>query len=274
MTTPGPVDTALPTSGPAIRSPHRSTASIVDRLRAAGCLAPEEEAADLRAAAPGPGVLDDWVARRERGEPLAWITGRTGFCGRSLEIGPGVYVPRPHTEELVRRAAAVAGAGRAADLCTGSGAVAAGLAAWAPSARVLGVDIDGAALACARRNGVPVVRGDLDEPLAPRSFEVVTAVAPYVPTADLAFLPRDVLAYEPRHALEGGGDGLEVARRIVAGAARVLCPGGWLLLELGGEQDHQLAPALGTHRFTDIATWHDEDGDLRGVMARLDGGRR
>jgi release factor glutamine methyltransferase len=245
------------------------TAAVADRLRAAGCLAPDEEAADLVAGAPDPGVLEDRVIRREAGEPLAWITGRTVFCGRSLVVDPGVYVPRPHTEELVRRAAALVGSGRLADLCTGSGAVAASLRASVPAAGAVGVDLDGRAVACARRNGVPAVQADLGAPLASRSFDVVTAVAPYVPSADLAFLPRDVLEYEPLGALEGGADGLDVVREVVACAARLLRPGGWVLVELGGRQDEALRPVLEDCRFAEVATWDDGEGDLRGLMARL-----
>ena len=248
--------------------------AVTARLQAAGCLAAEEEAHELLAPAPDAAVLDEWLSRREAGEPLAWITGRTEFCGRRILVDPGVYVPRPHTEELVRRAATVVGSGRAADLCTGSGAVAAALAMAAPSAQVVAVDLDAVAAACARRNGVAVIRGDLGTSLASRSFDVVTAVAPYVPTGDLPFLPRDVLAYEPRDALEGGEDGLEVVRRILSCAARILRPGGWVLLEVGGHQDELLAASLAWHRFTDLTTWQDEDGDLRGVMARLDEGGR
>lgn len=272
MTRAGPAE-PIPTT--TIGSPSGTSASVVAaRLRAAGCVAAEDEAEELLAVAPDAAVLDEWLGRREAGEPLAWITGRTVFCGRPVLVDPGVYVPRPHTEELVRRAAALVGSGRAADLCTGSGAVAAALAMAAPSAQVVGVDLDTGAAACARRNGVAVVRGDLGTSLASGSFDVVTAVAPYVPTADLPFLPRDVLAYEPRGALEGGDDGLAVVRRILSCAARILRPGGWVLLEVGGHQDERLTPALAGHRFTDISTWRDEDGDLRGVMARLDGGGR
>ena len=245
------------------------TAAVADRLRTAGCLAPEEEAAELVTAATDAAALDDSVRRREAGEPLAWITGRTVFCGRTLVVDPGVYIPRPHSEELVRRAAALVGSGRVADLCTGSGAVAAALEALAPAARAVGVDLDPRAVACARRNGVRAVRADLGEPLPSASFDVVTAVAPYVPSAELPFLPRDVLAYEPLGALEGGADGLEVVRRVLTCAARLLRPGGWVVVELGGRQDEALRPVLAGCRFADVDSWDDEDGDLRGLMARL-----
>jgi release factor glutamine methyltransferase len=257
-------------------------AAVVERLLAAGCVTAEEEADDLVAAAPDERVLGGWVRRRERGEPLAWITGTTRFGGRPLRVDPGVYVPRHETEQLARRAAARlrdAAADvppcvpRAADLCTGTGAVAAHLATAVPGAAVVGVDIDRRAVACARRNGIAAVRGDLDAPLRSEAFDVVAAVAPYVPRRDIAYLPADVQRYEPRRALDGGEDGLDVVRRVVAGAARLLRPGGWLLVEVGGDQDDLLAPSLTAAGFGAPASWHDEDGDLRGLAARLPGGR-
>jgi release factor glutamine methyltransferase len=113
------------------------------------------------------------------------------------------------------------------------------------------------------------VVGDLDEPLGPdHSFDVVTAVPPYVPTSQLRLLPADVQRYEPRAALDGGADGLDVARRIVSAASRLLAPGGWLLIELGGDQDDGLASDLAASGFDRIESWWDEDGDLRGLAAQ------
>ncbi len=253
--------------------PDRLRADIVDveaRLRAAGCVAAEEEASILVAEAADAGTLEEWVARRERGEPLAWITGTTHFAGATLRVAPGVYVPRPQTEELARRAAALLPpGGRAADLCTGTGAIAAHLLAAVPGARVVGVDDDPVAVACARDNGVPAVVGDLGSALAPGMFDVVTAVAPYVPSDEMALLPSDVRAYEPWRALDGGADGLDLLRRLVLDdAAWLLRPGGWLLVEAGGEQDRELAPALAAHGFEPATTWRDAEGDLRGLAAR------
>jgi release factor glutamine methyltransferase len=96
----------------------------------------------------------------------------------------------------------------------------------------------------------------------------VTAVAPYVPTGDLRLLPADVRRYEPARALDGGGDGLDVVRRIVMSARRLLRPGGWLLVEVGGPQDDELRRALATAGFTGVTPWSDDDGDLRGLAAQ------
>ena len=139
-----------------------------------------------------------------------------------------------------------------------------------PGAAVVGVDLDPVAAACARGNGVPTVVGDLAEPLRPGArFDLVTAVAPYVPTDELRLLPADVVRYEPRLALAGGGDGLDVVRRIVAAAAERLTPGGWLVVEVGGDQDELLGPTLAAHGFDQVDPWWDEEGDLRGLAAQV-----
>ena len=177
-----------------------------------------------------------------------WLGSREpcNFAANPLHINPGVYVARYQSEELARRAAVllIESGGRAVDLCTGCGAIAVHLMAEVPSAAVVGVDVDERAVVCARHNGVAAVIGDLGQPLRPRAFDLVTAVAPYVPTRQLDLLPRDVRRYEPRIALDGGDDGLDLLRRVVISAARLLRPGGWLLIELGGEQDRALMPIL------------------------------
>ena len=246
--------------------------NVVDRLAAAGCVDADGEAAQLVGAAPDDATLEAWVHRRERGEPLAWITGATTFCGNALFVSPGAYVPRPQTEELAARAASVLPVGgRALDLCTGVGAIAVHLRAQVPSATVVGVDIDRVAAQCARRNGVAAVVGDVAEPIVcSNGFDVVTAVAPYVPTDAMRFLPSDVQRHEPRRALDGGDDGLDVIRRVISAAARLLRRDGCLLLEVGADQDALLAPAFRTAGFEPIERWRDEDGDLRGLSARLD----
>lgn len=220
--------------------------------------------------APDEETLEQWIRRREQGEPLAWIVGTVEFGGRTLHVDRGIYVPRRQSEELAFRAATLLAAegGRAVDLCTGAGAVAAHLIAAVPAATVIGVDIDERSARCARRNGVPVLVGDLAEPLRAGSVDIVTAVAPYVPTGSLRLLPADVQRYEPVVALDGGVDGLDVLRRIVVAASRLLRPGGWLLVEVGGDQDQALHPTLAASGFGLPMPWFDDDGDVRGVAAR------
>ncbi len=254
-----------------MNSADRLQASVSERLSEAGCVAAEDEAAELLRFSADPRNLEDWVCRREAGEPLAWVTGRIEFCGHELAVDAGLYVPRLQSEELAIRAAALLAStqGRAADLCTGAGAIAAHMTRQVPNADVVAVDDDPAAVRCARRNGVKAIRGDCGSALAPRAFDVITAVAPYVPSSEIHLLPRDVQRYEPRHALDGGPDGLALVRRVVTCASRLLHAGGWLLLELGGEQDEALGPTLDSYGFAMLETWVDEFLDLRGLAARL-----
>lgn len=251
-------------------------ASVARVLAAAGCVAAAEEADELiRAAAGRPDVLDDLVARRAVGEPLAWLAGATTFCDLRLVVTPGVYVPRPQTEPMARRAASVLPPdGVAVDLCTGAGAIAVVMSTSVPSARVVATDLDAEAVRCARRNGVEVFEGFLDDPL-PRELErqvdVITAVAPYVPTDSIRLLPRDVQVYEPRLALDGGGDGTDLLDDIVRRSTRWLKLGGRLLLELGGDQADPIGRLLHEVGFEQVEVMADDDGDTRAICARLAG---
>ena len=247
--------------------------SVARTLAAAGSVAPNEEAEELvRAAAGDAATLADLVRRRATGEPVAWLTRSVTFCDIRVGVLPGVYVPRWQTEPLARRAASLlAPGGVAVDLCTGSGAIALVLTAAAPSARVVATELEDTAVACARANGVEVFAGFLDEPL-PRSLEgrvdVLTAVVPYVPTDELRLLPRDVRAFEPRLALDGGVDGTDVLAEVVRRSPRWLRPGGWLLLELGGDQAEQLGGPLDDAGFETPEVLVDEEGDPRAICAR------
>jgi release factor glutamine methyltransferase len=248
--------------------------SVTQMLTEAGCIAAREEADELLQAAAGdPDVLDDLVARRTTGEPIAWLTGTVTFCDIRLFVAPGVYVPRKQTEPLARRAATLLPQeGVAVDLCTGVGAIAAVLAAAVPTARVLATELDDNAVRCAQRNGVEVLAGSLYDPL-PREFEhridVLTAVVPYVPTESLRLLPRDVQAFEPRLALDGGVDGTDLLVEVVRGSTRWLRPGGWLLLELGGDQAEPIGRLLHDVGFREFEVMADEDGDPRAICAQL-----
>jgi release factor glutamine methyltransferase len=244
--------------------------AVSERLREAGCVSHDDESRELCDRAPDEVTLERWIRRREAGEPLAWITGIVVFGGVEVAIEPGVYVPRLHTEELARRAAAlVHEGGRAIDLCTGSGAIAAYLLSDAPACEVIGIDLDPTAAACARGNGVDPIVGNLGDPLRARSADLITVVPPYVPTDSVHLLASDVQRFEPRLALDGGPDGLRIARRAVASASRVLKEGGWLLMEIADQQDRALTPTLELHGFEIDDVWEDEDGDPRGVAARL-----
>lgn len=254
------------------RIPARALDEATRRLTGAGCVAAHEEAEELAAAAQGdPGVLEGYVERRVSGEPLAWITGSVRFCGCVVSVRPGVFVPRWQSEPLAERAAALLpAAGRAVDLGTGSGAIARILMDRRPRASVLGTEVDPAAMACARGNGVTVVEGDLFTGVPPAwrgTADVVVGVLPYVPTDALEYLPRDVRDVEPLLRLDGGPDGLEVVRAGVAQAARWLRPGGRLLLELGGDQPRAIAADLESAGLELLEVLHDDDGDPRGIDA-------
>lgn len=251
---------------------------LVERLAAAGCVAAEEEAGELLAAAAGdPGLLARLVDRRLGGEPLAWVTGEVTFLGRRIGVDRGVYVPRWQTQALALRAVALLpDRGTAVDLCTGSGAIAAVLADARPGALVVASDIDPRACACAAGNNVDVYQGHLADPLPPHvrgRADVVVAVAPYVPTGAIQYLPRDARGHEPVLALDGGPEGIDLLEEVVDAAAGLLRPAAALLLELGAGQDVLLRPALRRAGFG-VPTRHlDEDGDLRAIEVVLGAGR-
>jgi release factor glutamine methyltransferase len=258
----------MPVAPPSSRARKVQTA-----LRQAGCVAAEEETVELLAAAGGDdAVLEELVARRCAGEPLAWVVGEVRFCGERVLVQRGVYVPRQQTEALARAAlGALPEGGVAVDLCTGAGALAVVLARGRLSARVVATDIDPAAVRCARANGVAAAECDMAAGLAPEltgTADVVTAVVPYVPTDALRFLPRDAVDHEPRHALHGGPDGTDQLVRAVAAAAALLRGGGALFLELGGDQADLLAPVLAGHGFDPADVLLDDDGDVRGLHTR------
>ncbi|GAC1574099.1 MAG: putative protein N(5)-glutamine methyltransferase [Candidatus Dormibacteria bacterium] len=247
-------------------------------LSGAGFIAAEEEAGELLDSAAGDrALLDALVARRLTGEPLAWITGRVGFCGLEIRVDPGVYVPRWQSERLARRAAErLPATGLAIDLCTGTGALARTLMAAHPGARVVASELDDRAVACARANGVETYLGDLFAPLPGDlvgQVDVVVGVVPYVPTPALPLLQRDTFAFESPLSYDGGADGTEILRRVLTGSRRFLRPGGALLLELGGKQADLLGEDLSRLGFAGAQVLVDDDGDLRGIEATLAGRR-
>jgi release factor glutamine methyltransferase len=222
--------------------PLLDEAAVVDRLRAAGCVFAEDEARLLLAAAESRGTLTALVDRRVSGVPLEYVLGWAEFCGLRIAVDPGVFVPRRRTEFLARQAVASAGPGAlVVDLCCGSGAVGAAVAAARPGARVHAADVDPAAVACARRNlpGGLVHCGDLFDALPAAltgRVDVLVANVPYVPTEAIALMPPEARDHEPRVALDGGSDGLDVARRVVAGVGAWLAPAGSVLFEVGEGQ--------------------------------------
>lgn len=228
-----------------------ANAALVARLRAAGCVFAEDEAALLVAASSDPARVEELVARRIAGEPLEAVLGWAEFAGLRLEVDPGAFVPRHRTEALAAEAArrarrATARHGRPAvvvDLCCGVGAIGAVVAETAGPVELLAADLDPAAVRAARRNleprGARVFAGDLYDAL-PGEFagrvDVLAVNAPYVPSEEIAFMPPEARDHEARLALDGGADGLDVHRRVAASARRWLAPGGCLLIETSERQ--------------------------------------
>ena len=264
---------------------RQSRAAVVAALQDAGCVFAEDEAGLLIDAARTPDELAAMVARRVAGLPIEHVLGWAQFCGLRIVVEPGVFVPRRRSEFLVRQAAVLARADlRAADrppvvivdLCCGSGAVGAALVATlgraeldraeldradragsgAGSVELHAVDIDPAAVRCARRN-VPAVgrvyQGDLYEPLPAGlrgRVDLLVANAPYVPTEAVALLPPEARDYEPKLALDGGADGLDIVRRVAAGAPEWLAPGGHLLVETSVRQAPAVVEMIAGHDLT------------------------
>ena len=251
--------------------PSPDVAAVVDRLRAAGCVFAEDEAALLMEEAVSASALEEMVARRVAGLPLEQIVGWAEFCGRRILVEPGVFVPRRRTELVVRVAAETAPAARCGnphpgpmstgaaapivlDLCCGSGAIGLALSDVLGDVELHAVDVDPTAARCARRNLEPVgghvYAGDLVAPLPGtlrRRVDVIVACPPYVPTGSIASMPPEARDHEPRGALDGGPDGLDLVRRIAAAAADWLTPGGSLVVEAGEPQAVAVAAAFTSH---------------------------
>lgn len=215
-------------------------------------------------------ALAPLVARRGAREPLQHILGVAAFRHLELEVGPGVFVPRPETETLAQLAidAALAAAGpspRVVDLCTGSGAVALAVGTEVPHAEVAAVELSPEAFVWARRNreragaeNVRMVFGDLAEALPEwdGTVDVVVSNPPYIP---VGAIPRDpeVRLFDPALALYGGADGLDVVRALSRRALDLLHPGGYLVIEHGELQGAEIRELLTADGWSAAATQRD-----------------
>ena len=219
------------------------------------------------------------IARREAGEPLAYLLGSAFFCGLEFAVSPTVLIPRPETEVLVEQAEALAqklAVPRIVDMGTGSGIVAIVLARRCPAAHVAAVDVSPEALAVARanaeRHGVAVrfLEGDWYSPLADERFDLIVSNPPYVAAGDPHLL-LDGLPFEPQMALTDavvGGPGLACIQKLIEGAGQHLLPAGWLLIEHGYDQAVKVRELLRATGFTKVASWRDDAG-----IERVSGGR-
>jgi release factor glutamine methyltransferase len=213
-----------------------------------------------------------YLHERLKGKPTQYITGRQEFYGRDFRVTPDVLIPRPETEHSVEAALELARHARTiADIGTGSGAIAVTLALEL-NARVLATDISERAVRAASANShrlgadVEFVVSDLGSAFQAESFDLVVSNPPYVPDLEKENVQREVRDYEPHVALFGGSDGLDLYRRLIPEAWRLLRPGGWLILEIGFSTAERLRTMLDTWK--DVQIKADLAGIPRVVIAR------
>jgi release factor glutamine methyltransferase len=209
-------------------------------------------------------TLRELVKRRRSHEPVAYLRGMREFYGLPFRVDRRVLIPRPDTEALVdvalARSSHVSLSMRLLDLCTGSGCVAITIARQRPTAKVLATDVSADALAVARENAlrlgtynVAFLESDLFEKVPKEHrFDVITANPPYIPTAEIAGLSPDIRDFEPRQALDGGADGLQFIRRIVAEAPAFLDRDGVLAMEIGAGEAAVTRALFEEHGYRDI----------------------
>ena len=224
-------------------------------------------------------AYEQWLARRERREPLQYVLGTQPFMGCMLAVSPAALIPRADTECLCEAALAVLKPGmRVLDLCTGTGALAIALKKHCPGVEVCASDLSVDALALARenaiRNGADVrfFSGDLFTPLRGERFDLIVSNPPYIPRGELPGLQAEV-RFEPDMALDGGEDGLDFYRRIAAEAPEHLNRNGWLMLEIGSTQAQDVSRLLQEHRFSEMKILPDLAG-LDRVVCAYNGSRK
>lgn len=221
-------------------------------------------------------VLDGYVARRARREPVSRILGRKGFWKIMVGVGPHVLSPRPESEVIVEQVMAAFPedmAFKVLDLGVGSGAIILAILAERPAARGLGVDISEEALANARENAanldlngrLALLRGDWTAGLADASFDVVVSNPPYIPTAVIEGLDPEVREHDPRLALDGGPDGLAAYRTLAPEVLRVLKPGAPFFVEIGADQKRAVEGLFREAGADGVATIQDLAGKDRVV---------
>lgn len=239
---------------------------LVTILRAAGCVFAEDEAQMLISVAKTPVELAEMAEQRALGYPLEHVIGWMEFYGIRIEVDPGVFIPRHRTEFLVRRATEIAKSGAiVVDLCCGTGALGAALADEVEGIELYAVDIDPAAVQCARRNitaaGGQVFEGDIFEPLPETlhsRIDILLANVPYVPTGAIELLPSEARIHEARLALDGGEDGLDVLRRVALEVLLWLAPGGHLFVEVSERQAPQAAEIIARSGLIPTVSRYDE----------------
>lgn len=274
--------------------------ALAEQFRAAGIESPELDAralvghvlgldhAGLAAAAtqqlsdPAASDIERSAARRLSGEPVARIVGQKEFWSLPLAVTPAVLVPRPETETVVELALALLDqdgertrALRIADLGTGSGAILLAFLSELPNAQGIGTDIDASALGVARVNARQLGLGGRAEFVVSDyatalegPFDLVVSNPPYVASADITTLAREVRDHDPRHALDGGADGLAAYRAIAADAPRLLGSAGHLVVEIGAGQERQVSELFAAAGLAIAGSRHDLSGMARAIAAK------
>jgi len=227
------------------------------------------------------------VQRAGEHEPIAYLTGKAHFFNLEFEVNRDVLIPRPDTETIVENVLQLARreagfeAPRVLDLCTGSGCIAAAIAAHLKTATVVAIDNSAAAIVVAKRNvdklnlseRISIELGDLYEPLTrivdAQPFDLIVSNPPYIPTAELEKLDRSVKDYEPRTALDGGDDGLDFHRRILNGVQERLRPAGQMFLEIMFDQGPGAMELAESFGFLDnMRIIKDHSGNARVLAVR------
>jgi release factor glutamine methyltransferase len=218
--------------------------------------------------------LRELVRRRSEGLPLQHLLGTVDFLGFIFATDARALIPRPETEQLVEFVLAEGAFDRIVDVGTGSGVIALSLALKRPDCAITACEISPDALALARENAERHGLADrvtfLESELlsaAPGPFDAVVANLPYIPSAEIASLSREV-RHDPALALDGGADGLDLIRRLAAEAAAKLAPGGLIALEIGHDQASAVGEILAQHIFRDISPRRDYQGIERFLIAR------
>jgi release factor glutamine methyltransferase len=229
-------------------------------------------------------ALGALIMRRSAGEPMQYITGQTEFFGLSFSVTPAVLIPRPETEHLVEEVLRLtagfdpAAGLRIADIGTGSGAIAVALAHSLPQAQIVAVDLSSQALVVAQHNAdlnhvterIRFFNGDLLTPLTGQTFSMILSNPPYVPLRDRTSLSVEVREYEPHTALFAGDDGLAIYRRLIPDARELLAADGWLVMEIGYDQQSSVQKLLLENGYCDVHFVADYQGIPRVAAGRRD----
>jgi release factor glutamine methyltransferase len=225
-------------------------------------------------------AYESLIAQRHAGEPIQYITGSAEFYGLAFRVTPAVLIPRPETEHLVEEVIRLThdlSSPTIADIGTGSGAIAVALAHSLPQACIAATDLSPQALEIAKHNAahnqvatrINFCEGDLLEPIAGQTFNIIASNPPYIPIADREFLAVEVRDHEPETALFAGEDGLAIYRRLIPGAIPLLAPNGWLVMEIGFGQEEDIEQLLTVNGYKEVHFI----ADYRGI-ARVAAGRR